>query len=172
MSRTKRFRLDRLEIPDLESIPVEARKRGMREAVKAVARIAREKAPDSGNAHEGGKLGKKGKLKRSITYAVRKQGKQGIIRAKAPHAHLVHDGTRPHVIRAKSRATAGRAAGLFTRRKAIAIPIGGRLVFRKEVRHPGARAQPFLTEAAEQGAEAVAQALRDAANAAIDEVAR
>jgi HK97 gp10 family phage protein len=171
MSRTKQFRLDRLVIPDLESIPVETRKKGMREAVKTVSKIVRETAPDSGQAHTSGRK-RDIKLKKSIRWGVRKQGRQGIVRATAPHAHLVHDGTRPHVIRAKSRASAGRAAGLFTRRRAMAMPIGGHLVFRKFVRHPGAKAQPFLTEAAEQGAEAVAQVLRDAANAAIDEVAR
>lgn len=50
--------------------------------------------------------------------------------AKGWHAHLVENGTAPHLIRPK---------------KGTMLKIGGRLV--KEARHPGSKAQPFLRPA-------------------------
>ncbi len=48
---------------------------------------------------------------------------------KTPHAHLVHFGTRPHTIAGNPRLAIG------------GVVIGG------AIRHPGARAQPYLTDA-------------------------
>jgi hypothetical protein len=167
VSRLKKFRLDQLDIPDLEKIPVEIRKHGMREAVKAVARRVREIVPDSGKQ----KAKPRAKLKTSIRWSVRKQGKEAIVRANARHAHLVHDGTRPHVIRAKNRASAGRAGGLF-RRKAMVIPIGGRLVFARSVRHPGAKAQPFLDRAREDSVAEIERILQETAHKSLEDIGK
>ncbi len=57
------------------------------------------------------------------------------ILAKAPHAHLVHFGTAAHEIRAK-------------RKKVLADKAAGK-IFGKTVKHPGAKAQPFLSRAFE-----------------------
>lgn len=51
---------------------------------------------------------------------------------KAPHSHLVHDGTAHHDITLKKPLVLGR----------VTLPAGF------VIRHPGARAQPFLTDAA------------------------
>lgn len=48
----------------------------------------------------------------------------------------VHNGTGPHIIRAR-------------RGKALAFKMGGRTVIVKSVRHPGTRAQPWLASALE-----------------------
>lgn len=50
------------------------------------------------------------------------------------YAEMVHDGTRPHVIRP-------------TRKQALKFTIGGQVVFAKVVHHPGTRARPFLDRA-------------------------
>lgn len=50
------------------------------------------------------------------------------------YAVMVHDGTRPHVIRP-------------VRKQALKFTIGGQVVFAKVVHHPGTRARPFLDRA-------------------------
>lgn len=50
------------------------------------------------------------------------------------YAPMVHDGTRPHVIRPK-------------RAQALRFRVGGRIVYAKVVNHPGTRARPFLDRA-------------------------
>lgn len=50
------------------------------------------------------------------------------------YAAAVNDGTRPHVIRPKTK-------------QALRFRIGGRTVFAKVVNHPGTRARPFLDRA-------------------------
>ena len=53
------------------------------------------------------------------------------------YAEMVHDGTRPHVIRPR-------------RAKALRFRSGGRIVFATVVHHPGTRARPFLDQALRQ----------------------
>lgn len=50
------------------------------------------------------------------------------------YAPMVHDGTRPHIIRPK-------------RAQALRFRVGGRIVYAKVVHHPGTRARPFLDRA-------------------------
>lgn len=52
----------------------------------------------------------------------------------ADYAAYVNDGTRPHIIRPKTK-------------QALRFVIGGRVVFAKVVHHPGTRARPFLDDA-------------------------
>lgn len=54
------------------------------------------------------------------------------------YAPMVHDGTRPHVIRPKS------SGGVLRFR------MGGRIVYAKYVNHPGTKARPFLDDALRQ----------------------
>ena len=51
------------------------------------------------------------------------------------YAAAVHDGSKPHIIRAKNK-------------KALAFKRGGKTVFATQVRHPGAPARPWLYNAA------------------------
>ncbi|MDA8082292.1 MAG: HK97 gp10 family phage protein [Nitrospiraceae bacterium] len=62
-------------------------------------------------------------------------GNQGVIRATAPYASFVHDGTAPHIIRPKNK-------------KALAWPGGGHPV--KGVKHPGTKGKPFFDIAVSQ----------------------
>jgi hypothetical protein len=52
-----------------------------------------------------------------------------------PHTLFVHNGTRRHLIRPR------RADGF------LRFEIGGRVIYTKIVKHPGNRANPFLTNA-------------------------
>jgi hypothetical protein len=57
-----------------------------------------------------------------------------------PHARMVHQGTKPHLIRPKDRRRTGQKGVLiFQDRQA------GRIVFSHMVKHPGTRANPYLT---------------------------
>ena len=124
--RQKVYRLDKGEIPDLDSLTPKVRRKVMRAGVRIVALKTRALIPDSGRAH-------KVKLKKSITYGTKAYGFTGYVRSKAPHAHLVHDGVKPHDIKPKRKQ---------------ALNLGGAV--RKTVHHPGYAGNPFLTDAAEQ----------------------
>lgn len=51
----------------------------------------------------------------------------------APYVMIEEEGSRPHIIRAR-------------RRKALRIPVGGgRVIFRRQVRHPGTVGTHFMT---------------------------
>lgn len=50
------------------------------------------------------------------------------------YAPYVNDGTRPHIIRPRTR-------------QALKFTVGGRTVFAKVVHHPGTRPNPFLDRA-------------------------
>lgn len=151
MAKTKRFSLADLEVPDLERIAEPVRKFGMRESVKLVAKEARKRAPVGRDRKPA-----KDRLRRQIRYSVRKRGLEGSVRAKARHAHLVHDGTKPHWIRSREgRVMVFRAAG--------------RTVIARAVRHPGAKAQPFLDEALERSTSEIGRILAAAAREGINE---
>lgn len=53
---------------------------------------------------------------------------------RAKYAAAVHDGARPHTIRAK-------------RKKALRFRVGGKVVIVRQVRHPGNPGRPWLTRA-------------------------
>lgn len=53
------------------------------------------------------------------------------------YAPYVNDGTRPHIIRPRTK-------------QALRFRVGGRTVFAKVVHHPGTRARPFLDDALRQ----------------------
>jgi len=148
----KIYRVDKLEVPELDTVTAKIRRKVMRPAVKLVAEKVREIAPDSGRAH-------KGKLKKSIRYQVLDRGNKGEVKSTSPVAHLVQDGTAAHQI--------------VPRRSAPSLMFKGRagLVHAKAVNHPGARAQPFLLEAEAATRPDVERVLKDGAEAALAEIA-
>lgn len=100
--------------------------RALEMTTTSIARAAVRNAPV--NKQSGG-----GNLRQSIRSQV--TGLRGIIDVRAKYALPVHEGTRPHIIRARNaRVLANRRTGQF---------------FGKTVRHPGTRAQPFLRKAVE-----------------------
>jgi hypothetical protein len=62
------------------------------------------------------------------------KGPTGTVEYPINYAAAVHDGTRPHVIKAR-------------RRQALKFQMGGRTVFARSVRHPGTEGRPFLADA-------------------------
>lgn len=75
--------------------------------------------------------------------------------ADAPHALSIHDGSRPHIIRA-------RRAGV------LAWPAAGGMRFATWVNHPGTRPYPFLEMALELRAPDIESALDNAYAAAFE----
>lgn len=74
-----------------------------------------------------------GNLRRSITRKVSNNGFHGEISvgSQAPYGIYVEEGTKPHIIRPKNK-------------KMLAFKVGGRMVFAKQVRHPGTKAYKFM----------------------------
>jgi hypothetical protein len=72
----------------------------------------------------------------SMSMRVRRTYVAGRVEVRARYAHMVHDGTQPHIIRPKRKQYLR-----FTSRRS------GKLVFTKLVRHPGTRPRPWLFRA-------------------------
>jgi hypothetical protein len=66
------------------------------------------------------------------------RGLQGVITCDHHAVHYVLQGTRPHLIRAR-------------RARFLRFEVGGQVMFRKVVHHPGTRANPFLQRALRLG---------------------
>lgn len=149
----RKYRLDKLEMPDLEAMEPLVRKAVFKEGLKLIADWLRAHVPDSGVAH-------KGKLNKSIRYSVKAGGLLGTVRAVAPHAHLIHEGVRGHwTLRNPRRQPMVRG-----------LPIAG-VGWRTKAWHPGLRANPFLTRAADENMDAVVGVMRAATEAAAQAVA-
>jgi len=78
------------------------------------------------------------------------RGPTGIVEYPINYAAAVHDGTAPHVIKAR-------------RRSALKFQMGGRTVYARSVRHPGTDGRPWLAEAAAEVARAEGIQFRRAA---------
>lgn len=116
-------RLDNRVIDTLPDRFTEVR-RYIQRRVDATVVVARAEAPVKSMA-----------LKRSI-HATYLGGSRWTITASAPYAKFVHEGTRPHVIRARN----ARALRFFWERQ-------GKVVTLRQVNHPGTAPNPFLTRA-------------------------
>jgi len=94
-----------------------------------------------------------GRLRGSITEKILKM--QGIVAVNVDYAGAVEFGSKPHIIRPKrKKALAFKPAGGFRFWNE-----SGRVV-RKEVKHPGAKAQPFLRPAVKEEAPRFANAIK------------
>lgn len=84
----------------------------------------------------------KGKPKRSWTLRPRFE-----ITCNVDYAAMVHDGTRPHMIRPRAGRSGRPKRGGGTKPTYLRFEIGGRVVYAREVRHPGTDPRPFLDRA-------------------------
>jgi len=62
---------------------------------------------------------------------------KGTVLNRAKYAAAVHDGSGPHIIRARKK-------------RALRFEVGGKVVFARSVRHPGTKGRPWLAKAAER----------------------
>lgn len=69
------------------------------------------------------------------------------VTATADYAAMVHDGTRPHIIRPRSTGMGPHPEGAPG---ALKFQIGGRTIFARSVRHPGTKPRPFLKNAMDE----------------------
>ena len=145
----KQFRMDKLELPNVLAMAPKMRSKVLRQGARVVAVRTRDIVPV-----------RSGRLRKAITYSVSRGGIEAKIRApKAPHAHLVHDGTRRHTIHAKSRQSA--RAGWRFYHGSVAT----------KVKHPGARQNQFFVKAGEDSRGDMERVMRDTAREVIAEVA-
>jgi hypothetical protein len=97
-----------------------------------------------------------GALRKSIYAQVR--GDKSTIRARAPYAGFVINGTPPHIIRAKGNA--------------LRFEIGGRVVFARSVNHPGTKPNDFFSRALEAERKRIEDEMAEVGGRFFAEVAR
>lgn len=95
------------------------------------------------------KQGGGGNLRQNIK-SVRKNRLSGEIDSRAKYSGFVHEGTGPHIIRARNKEV------LANRRKGQ--------IFGKVVRHPGTKANPFMTRALTKSEERINRFFQTAIN--------
>lgn len=117
----------KVDFPEIEGLGRLLLRQVMADIVKVVETKARELAP----------RGATGRLQKSIKGRVERGGERGVVAAKTRYAHLVHEGTGPHVIKARKS-------------RYLSIRSGGARIARRSVSHPGAKGQPYLKDAVEQ----------------------
>lgn len=118
-----RVRLDR---PQLTRVIQGESRRTLRQRAPQVLNRARILAPV-----DTGRLRSSGKIQYSSFFSFRAKA---TIVFDVDYAEMVHNGTRPHVIRPRNA-------------QALRFVIGGRVVYAKVVHHPGTKANPFLDRA-------------------------
>lgn len=149
----------------LKQLPDRIQRRVLRNAVSKAAtptvKKARQLAPVGAGLNPDGT--ERPNLKKTITKTRAKLSKDGNAvyvvsgpeRKKAPHAHLVHDGTKPHEI-------------VLTKPLVLqntVLPAGF------VIQHPGAKPQPFLADAVEQTRSQAESILQKAIAAGIEKEA-
>jgi hypothetical protein len=98
-----------------------------------------------------------GALRKSIYADIR--GDKATIRARAPYAGFVINGTPPHIIRAKDGGV-------------LRFQIGGATVFARSVNHPGTKPNDFFGRALQAEQRRIEDEMADAGDAFFREVAR
>lgn len=136
----------RVDLPNARAVSRETLRELMPQMVEVVKSEALERTP----------VGKTRNLVKSIFGRVEQGGMQGAVGSKAPHAHLVHEGTKAHAVTLHGA-------------RALAIPSGGHVVYRSSAQHPGTRANPWLKQSLESSSDALAGMLRHAGEAALTE---
>lgn len=104
-----------------------------------VARIAAAQAP--------------GHMGEFIDWEIRQgpKGLSGVIWCNHPAVHFVLRGTRPHPIRPRREFSNSRTRNGKRRRAMLRFEIGGEVLYRREVFHPGTTANPFMQRALRLG---------------------
>lgn len=72
-----------------------------------------------------------------MKYSMGRRGPTGTVEYPVKYATAVHDGSGPHIIKAR-------------RKKALKFEMNGRTVYARSVKHPGTEGRPFLQTAADE----------------------
>lgn len=99
-----------------------------------------------------------GTLQRSWAARVEDGGNLGIVGTDVAHARPVWFGTKPHIIRA-------------TNAKSLRFTVGNRVMFAKQVQHPGSQANAALNAAPDTALPAIERELGDYGDTLLLEVA-
>jgi hypothetical protein len=135
----------KLDLVDPDKLTDDTRVPVLRAATKIIAKRARAIAPRGSGEAKNRKGEARKRLYQTIRASVTKKGKRAAVAAKAPHGWIVHHGTKPHTI---------------APRKGHSLVIAGHIIYGK-VRHPGAKGQPYLGDAAEASRSDIAAAIRN-----------
>ena len=145
----KTYYLHKNEMPDILAMEPKMRSKVLRRAARVLKLAIQARVPV-----------RSGLLRKAIRYTVSRGALQAKVRAtKAPHAHLVHDGTKAHTIHAKTKESA--RAGWQIYHGSI----------HTAVKHPGSRGNPFMTDAAEESSAEVERVMKQTAKEVLAEVA-
>jgi hypothetical protein len=79
------------------------------------------------------------------------KGLSGVIWCDHPAVFYVLNGTRPHVITPRREFSSRRGKNGRRRRAVLRFEVGGEVLYRRRVFHPGTRANPFLQRALRLG---------------------
>lgn len=116
----------RVDQADLRRVIREASRRELENTGRRVVNRAKILCPV-----DTGRLRASIKGRASRTWSLRPQF---TVSSNVDYASMVHDGTRPHIIRPRTR-------------QALKFTVGGQVVYARVVHHPGTRARPFLDRA-------------------------
>ncbi len=141
------FRVEGMErlLKNIQRLPGNIRAKPLRKAVRASGNVVLKRARRLAPRGRGAPVRNDGSPRKRLADTLKlkvwpnardKSGKPvmaiiGSRSGEAPHAHLVHQGTNPHLIRSKRGTTLKLFNGKYAR----------------VVRHPGARPNPYLTNA-------------------------
>jgi hypothetical protein len=101
-----------------------------------------------------------GHLRRTLTHRVEANASRGVIGTNARYARTVHEGSKPRVILPKS------PTGV------LVFTIGGKKIFARHVRHPGTKANPFMTRGLEKSRDRIQLELAGAGQAYLESLVR
>lgn len=138
----------------LRELPVQIEKNVLRGALRVAGKVFEAEAEslvpvDDGDLKESIRVSAGAKRNGRVWAHVKAGGK------KAPHAHLVEFGTRPHEIRPKG---------------AVSLFFAG--IFSKVIQHPGSKPQSFMRRAFDRKAAAAIAAFVDYAKGRIEKLAK
>ena len=137
----------KIDLVDVDALSDDVRRASMAAVANLVRKYARRRTPMSkGKALRKDGVTKRTKLRQSIGTRVSKDGKNAVVYAKAPHARIIHDGTKAHQLIAK-----GHHAN-----------IGGHWVT-GPIMHPGQPGVPYLVQGAEDARSEVPAVLKGVA---------
>ena len=113
--------------------------RRLEERTRRVARFAEAEAP--------------GRMGAFVDWEIREgpKGLSGVVWCDHPAVKFVLKGTRPHPIRPRREFSSSRTRNGRRRRAVLRFEVGGEVLYRREVFHPGTRANPFMQRALRLG---------------------
>jgi len=159
MAKTRAIRI-RGKLPSLKLVPREVMRAAMPRIVKAVTAKAQDEAPRRRG------FGSSKSIVSRIKGTVVQEGERGIVKALAPHSHLIHFGVKAHSL---APGTGKRRWNKKRNPHKVLKVFGDPGILRRSARHPGHGANPFLTRGLEKSDRDVDKILKSEGDKALAE---